>query len=152
MIGAVLLGAALVAGGIGIGYLLFGEDDDEPTAAAPVETTVAAEGEEQEPGDPPEGDPAGPTGPFGEVQATMTFNTDASAREMDRIERAWRDNPLLSGVLATSAEEMEEAMGLSVASLAAWGDAEDTDAIEDFVCGYADDPAVQLVGVGASPC
>jgi hypothetical protein len=38
MIGAVLLGAALVAGGIGIGYLLFGEDD-EPTAAAPVETT-----------------------------------------------------------------------------------------------------------------
>jgi len=74
------------------------------------------------------------------------------SREMDRIERAWRDHPLLSGVLATSAEEMEEAMGLSVASLAAWGDAEDTDAIDDFVCGYADDPAVQLVGVGASPC
>ena len=40
---------------------------------------------------------------------------------MDRIEGAWRDNPLLSGVPATSVEEMEEAMGLSVASLAAWG-------------------------------
>ena len=56
---------------------------------------------------------------------------------MDRIEGAWRDNPLLSGLLATSAEEMEEAMGLSVASLAAWGDAEDADAIEAFVCGCA---------------
>jgi hypothetical protein len=150
----VLLAAVLFAAGLGASYLIFEASDEETPEAAtePDDEAPAVDEEESEAeDDEPEAEPpAVPT--LGEVQATLTFVEGATPGQIERIEQAWRDSPLLSGVLFSTAEEIEDVMGFGADSLAAWGDEEDAEAIETFVCGFADDPGVALVGVGTEPC
>jgi hypothetical protein len=209
VVAGILLGVALVLGGIGIGFVLFGGDDDEASEAAPP-TTVADNGEPstEDPfsdlSDPFGGDlsdfsdlfegdfsdllPEGfeddlsemlPEGfedllpedfddldefledpPFGisDIQAVAVFAPDATPAQINRVERAWQDEPLLSAVVLLDPEDLDDLGGGSLpgalpSTLSAFGPEEDAAAVREFVCSFADDPGVQSVQVlGTRPC
>lgn len=91
--------------------------------------------------------------PFGidDVQATLLFDADATPTQIRRVERAWEDSPLLSGVVSLTGEEIDDLTGGSLppglvpATVTAFGAEEDAAQVRDFVCSFADDPGVQLV-------
>jgi len=99
--------------------------------------------------------------PFGlnDVQATLIFEPDARPAQIRRVERAWEDEPLLSGVILLGPEEIEDLgggdlpPGLVPSTVTAFGAEEDAGAVRDFVCSFADDPGVQLIQlVGTDAC
>jgi len=202
ILAGVVLGLALVLGGLGLGFLLFGGDDeDEPEAAA--STTVV---EEDEPAvEDPFGDFSDPFGgdlsdfsdllpegfeddfsdllpegfedllpedfdeldefleepPFGfdDVQATVLFTPSATPAQVRRVEQAWEDEPLLSGVISLDTEELDDLTGGSLPpgmvppTITAFGAEEDAAQVREFVCSFADDPGVQLVQtLGTEAC
>jgi hypothetical protein len=125
---------------------LLERDEGEKVSAAPADGPKADDGSASD--TPPEG--ALP-GAVPDVQAVMTFTPDVTRRRIDRVEREWRANRHLLGVVVMSAEEVEAEIGLSTAAIAAWGDEEDRDAIERFVCGYQGEPGIALAGLD-DPC
>lgn len=137
---------ALFGAGVGVAFLVFGDDDGSEAAV----TTTTSQAPLSRPTVPPLPDGAG----FGEVLAILTFNTTATPSQQERIERAWRANGMLQGVFTASAEEIEDfaGSGLGADTLGAWGEAEDRDRIQTFICRFADDPGVSIVGTENAPC
>ncbi len=99
--------------------------------------------------------------PFGldDVQATVIFTPSATPAQVRRVEQAWEDEPLLSGVISLDAEELNDLAGgsfppgLVPQTVTAFGAEEDAAEVRRFVCSFADDPGVQLVQLlGAEAC
>ena len=95
---------------------------------------------------------------LGDVQVTIAFTDDAAPRRMERIRDAFEDSDLLSFVQYVTAEQLEDLAGgplpLAIDTLSAFS-RQDVQAasVRDFVCDFADDPAVRTVQLfGAEPC
>jgi hypothetical protein len=192
-------GAAVLLAGIGVGFVVWGDDEAEPvtTVASTVEDEAPDDrsGGEDEPTDPFGGDLSdlpsedlsdlfddfsdmfgGDLSDFlpddlgdfddmfsdgfavGELQAVALLDPDATRAQVDRVDEAWSESPLLSSVLVLDPDDlpMDPSLpGALQASVTGFAQEEDAEEVRAFVCGFADDPgvaSVQLLGPGTRPC
>jgi hypothetical protein len=147
-----MIGLVVLVGVFAAGYAIraatdgSGTSDDEAAEASPPATTTTTIDEPDEPQVPDEPSTDALPGGLGPV-ALMTFNSSATDQQIDRIRREWEASDLLFGVVVMDEDELSDNIGLDVAAITASGHEEDREALERFVCGYQDDPAVAAAGV-----
>jgi hypothetical protein len=170
-----LLGAAVVLAGVGVGYVVWG-DDDEPTGQAAADLSDPPETDEGTEGSGDLGDDLSDLfgddfsdllGDFsdflpedfddlmsdgfevGEIQASIVFEPGTAEEVASPIEEAWADEPTLSGVLLVDPSDLPGSEGLPPGAtplvLTAFADEEDAEEVRRFVCGFVDEPAVLAV-------